>query len=283
VFSTYLGGKNGEAAWGVALGSADSIFVVGQTNSTDFLTTDGSRLAGDYDVFLTGISGTGVFLQSGYFGGEGFDSPFAVAVDVDGSVCITGVTKSTRFPKVPSSGGGFSGGNWDGFVAKLAPGGTTPIYSRYLGGSGDDYAQDVGIDGAGRVFVVGTTYSGDFPTLNPLQPVRGLLGEGFVSWLDPTGSLLYSSYLGGSGEETAVALASRGGHLYVVGSTASADFPVVAPFQSTLQGTSDAFVARMFFAAPGAVVPAGGPAARFALALALVVVALAGRRERLRT
>ena len=121
----------------------------------------------------------------------------------------------------------------------------TFVYSTYLGGSGRDAATGVAVDNEGNAYVAGATTSTDFSTVNPLQASNhsastGYPGNAFIFKLNAAGSaLIYSTYLGGSGNDTANGIAvDSAGNVYVTGSTTSTDFPTVAPFQATNHATS---------------------------------------------
>jgi hypothetical protein len=123
------------------------------------------------------------------------------------------------------------------------------IYSTYLGGSGVDYGSGIAVDSSGSAYVTGYTYSTNFPTANPLQPVYGGDQDAFVAKLNPTGSaLIYSTYLGGSGEDYGSGIAvDSSGSAYVTGYTYSTNFPTMNPLQPTNGGfcCSNAFVAKL--------------------------------------
>jgi Beta-propeller repeat len=127
-------------------------------------------------------------------------------------------------------------------------------YSTYLGGSFSDYANSFAVDAAGNAYVTGLTFSSDFPTSNPLQPNPGGnndAGDVFVAKLHPEGSaLVYSTYLGGSGYDEALAMAvDEDGNAYLTGRTASTDFPMMNPLQPGLSGgpfdPEDFFVTKL--------------------------------------
>jgi hypothetical protein len=102
------------------------------------------------------------------------------------------------------------------------------------------------VDQYGQVFVTGSTTSPDFPTLNAIQPTRGGGQDAFVTSLDPTGQLLYSSYLGGSNIDYGQGIAvDQYGGVYVTGVTYSTNFPTANALQPTLRGSSNAFVAKI--------------------------------------
>src|SRR5712692_937462 len=93
------------------------------------------------------------------------------------------------------------------------------IYSTFLGGSGDDIGLGIALDSSGNAYVSGQTGSADFPTMNPLQPANaGGFSDGFVTKINPTGSaLVYSTYLGGSGDDWGAGIAvDSGGDAYII-------------------------------------------------------------------
>jgi hypothetical protein len=195
---------------------------------------------------------------STYLGGAG-DQAKGVAVDSSGNAYVTGTTVSTTFPvanPLQSSNKAKSG---TAFVSKLNSSGSALVYSTYLGGSVSDQANAIAVDPSGDAYVTGSTCSSDFPTVTPVQ--AGLKGvcDGFVAELNTAGSsLVYSTYLGGSGTvESGTSLSDEGlgiavdtsGAAYVTGGTWSTDFPTVAPIQSYGDG-GDAFLSK--FSAGGA-------------------------------
>ncbi|HZT23370.1 MAG TPA: SBBP repeat-containing protein [Verrucomicrobiae bacterium] len=180
---------------------------------------------------------------STYFGGNGDDTAWAVAVDTNGFVYIAGQTTSTQLapgqPLATSNavqttehGGSQTG---DAFVAKFS-GGTNLVYMTYLGGSADDAAYGLAVDATGDAYVAGATESPDFPLRNALYsgihggtvPNVGYFADAFVTELGPAGSnLVYSTYLGGNNTDAAYALAvDAAGNAYVTGLTYSTNFPV---------------------------------------------------------
>src|SRR5262249_10371608 len=136
----------------------------------------------------------------------------------------------------------------DAFVAKLDASGSTLVYSTYLGGSGTDGANQVTVDPAGDAYVVGVTDSADFPIANPLQAHLAGGLDGFVTKLSATGTaLVYSTYLGGSGDDNGFSIAvNDDGDVYVTGKTASQDFPVANATQAAYGGgASDVYIAKL--------------------------------------
>ena len=200
-----------------------------------------------------------VLSYSSFLGGTDQEVGMAIAVDGEGNAYLTGATTSADFPTESSLGGGLVGGGVfgsDGFVTKLNADGTELIYSTYFGGSGDEISLGVAVDTAGNAYIAGATSSADFPTAQPIQAAFAGGGESygtdaFVLKLNPAGSeLVYSTYLGGAGDDGAASIALDGaGNVYLVGATASVDFPTAGALQAANGGGetfgSDAFVAKV--------------------------------------
>ena len=192
-----------------------------------------------------------VLVYSTYLGGSGDDQANAIAVDADGHAYLTGRTDSPDFPQQNAFQKHNRGGT-DVFVTKLAPVGDSLIFSTYLGGSGDDTGTGIGVDGSGHVFVTGFTDSPDFPTKNAFQIANRGGITAFVAELAPEGdSLVFSTYLGGSSEDraSALAVATVGPDIfaYVAGTTSSNDFPTKNAFQPLNLGGKSAFVTKFNF------------------------------------
>jgi hypothetical protein len=250
VYSTYLGGSGLDTGEGIAVDSSGSVYLAGPTMSTDFPTVSplqASYGGGTYDTFAAKLDPSGSALTySTYLGGSSQDYGERIAVDPSGNAYVTGWTWSTNFPTADAFQPTKAGGN-DAFVAKLNPSGTALVYSTYLGGSTDDYGEAIVADSSGNAYVTGHTYSGDFPTVSPLQ--AGLAGNNdvFVAKLDPSGSTLaYSTYLGGSSFDSPSGIVvDSSGHVHITGTTQSANFPTVNPLQAAHAGSQDAFVAEL--------------------------------------
>jgi Cep192 domain 4/Beta-propeller repeat len=211
-----------------------------------------------------------VLSYSTYLGGTDYNYATGIAVDASGYTYITGYTSSVDFPVAGGVQGIFAGGNcntevntvpcFDAFVAKLNPQGTGLIYSTYLGGTGDDEGVRIAVDSSGQAYVAGFTDSLDFPTAGPLQGSNGggACGttayptpcyDAFVAKLTASGSnLVYSSYLGGTGDDFASSIAAdSNGNAYVGGLTSASNFPVTYGALQTGYGGGpfDGFVAKI--------------------------------------
>jgi predicted phage tail protein len=202
-------------------------------------------------------------------GGNGQDSPDAIAVDSAGYLYVAGDTTSTDFPQEGAYQGRQTGK--DCFVTKLNPtvaGSGALLYSTYLGGSGDDLPLGLAVESPGVVYVVGQTLSTDFPTRNALMSDPGDVNyDAFLAKLNTTASgnssLLYSTYLGGSLRDGAFAVAADGtGTAYIAGYTYSSNFPTTPQgLQTTKQGDTsmpDGFLVKLTpaatLAAPGSLI-----------------------------
>ncbi len=249
VYSTYLGGGGTDAGDGIALDASGNSYITGRTASTDFPTTAGldTTRGGLQDAYVTKLNPTGTVAYSTYLGGSGFENSgptSAVAVDGLGNAYVTGTTASTDFPATPGLDTTLSG-SFNAFVTKLGPTGALS-YSTYLGGTSGENGTGIAVDSSLNAYVTGTTSSVDFPTTPPLDTTRGGVSDAFVTKLSPSGTISYSTFLGGSGDESGFGIALDAlSDAYVSGTTPSADFPATAGLDTTLGGAKDAFVAKL--------------------------------------
>jgi hypothetical protein len=257
LYSTYLGGSGIDQAYGVAVDGVGSAYVTGRTESTDFPTRSAYQATcqGNYDAFVTKLTPAGnALVYSTYLGGSDYDGGEGIAVDGAGSAYIAGYTGSTNFP-TQSPYQAINHSNTNVFVTKLTPAGSALVYSTYLGGSGEDYAWGIAVDGAGSAYVTGATWSADFPTQSAYQATSlgDWDGAAFVTKFTPAGSaLVYSTYLGGSFVVQGAGIAvDTLGSAYVAGHTQSTNFPTQSPYQATLQGEQSAFVTKLTLAGSG--------------------------------
>ncbi len=248
LYSTYLGGSGLDFARGITVDRFGNAYVTGETVSPDFPTANPlqANLGGDLDAFVTKLNPAGsALLYSTFLGGSDRDVGFGIAADRFGNAYVTGETFSIDFPTANPLQVSLAG-DLDAFVTKLNPAGSALLYSTYLGGSGTDVANAIAVDQFGNAYVAGETFSPDFPTANPLQAI--LVGglDAFVTKLNPAGSaLLFSTYLGGSGDDEAFGIAVGNVNVYVTGLTDSPDFPMANPLQAILGGGTDAFVTKL--------------------------------------
>jgi hypothetical protein len=170
-----------------------------------------------------------MLVYSSYLGGGNDDRAQGVAVDANRNVYVTGFTRSTNFPSVNAIQATYGGLFTSAFVTKISPDGSTKLYSTYLGGETYAKGRGIAVDGNGNAYLTGEAAQSTFPIVNAFQPVSGGGYEAYVAKLNSTSSaLLYSSFLGGSGEDYGYGIGVDGnGSAYVVGYTASTDFPTI--------------------------------------------------------
>jgi len=263
VYSTYLGSSSSDAGNAITVDAGGSAYVTGIASS-NFPTTPGAfQTAGSFCAFITKLDPTGSTLAySTYLGGAN-TAALGIAVDAGGSAYVVGRT-SGAVPTTPGAfqrtfNPGFTGSRpppieFDAFVTKLNPTGSELVYSTFLGGGDIDWGTAVAVDSDGNAYVTGFTASANFPiTPAAFQPLfaRGLF-DVFVTKVHSSGSfLVYSTYLGGGGEERGAGIAvDSSGNALVTGFTASTDFPTTPDaFQPTFGGGNaffgDAFVTKL--------------------------------------
>jgi len=285
IYSAYLGGSSNENYYpeleelgstygGIAIDSIGNAYLTGLTRSSDFPITPGTyqqTLKGLSDTFVTKLNATGnTILYSTFLGQNGVnaaDGGQGVAVDALGQAYVTGHDYSGGLPV-----SGFSGhaAGCDGFVAKLNVTGSALVYSTYLGGNSCNLGWAIAVDQNQNAFVTGETSATNFPTTPGAFDTtcgtdgqcNGGIADFFITKVDTKltgpGSLIYSTYLGGSGEERvvyngSVAVDAAGELIYVTGLTASvapADFPLKNPAQPLPSGGSDAFITKLDISLP---------------------------------
>ncbi len=272
LYSTLIDGRGLDSATGFAVLPGGSAFVAGETQSDDFPTTalafqreldpgfpfpfgvDGS------DAFVVRLSPQGALSYSTYLGGERVDLAQAVAVDTAGRAYVGGFSFSHGFPLRGELDGNVGVAFSDAFLSVLSADGRSLVYSTFLGGGDIEEVLGVAVDSAGNAYVVGETESTDFPVKSacnvcPLFQSTNQGGQdGFLTKINPaaTGpaSLVYSTYVGGGGTDSAHAVAlDASGFAYVVGTTGSTTFPLQAPpggaIPDSLNAGVDAFLAKL--------------------------------------
>jgi hypothetical protein len=262
VYSTYLGGTANDYGSAIDVDSAGDAFVAGRTCSLDFPITAGSfqttygggcSPSAGGDAYVSEVNATGsALVYSSYLGGSGIDAAYAIAVDASGSAYVAGNTNSTDFPATAGAFQTTNGGGYDSFVAKVNPTGSALVFASYLGGSADDTTWGIKVDSSGSAYLAGQTISPNFPTTTgAFQTSCGggcLQTDGVVTKFSPTGSsLVYSTYLGGSGIEEAFAIAvDSAGEAFVTGETGSTNFPTTpGSFQPASPGGVAAYVTKL--------------------------------------
>ncbi len=270
-YSTYLS-RSSEAV--LTVDSTGNTYVAGQTSNANFPVLNGAFTScGSVDnlncvtrhLFVTKLNGTGGVLYGSFFGGSNVDHVYAIAADGNGRVYVTGQTISPDFSTTPGAydttcgtdgncNADLSGRHFDAFVSKFDPaliGTPSLVYSTFLGGGGDDTGNGIAADANGNAYVVGSTFSPDYPATNDaFQKTRSQFSaDATLTQLNPQGSaLIYSTFLGGSNNDAAHAVTvDSAKSIYVVGETVSADFPTKNPVQPNCNcggNSPSAFIAK---------------------------------------
>ncbi len=259
LFSTYLGGRKVEYADGIAVDASGNVYVCGITTSDDYPLENPYCVeigGGDYDGFVTKLNPTGnALIYSTYLGGRDMEQLRAIAVNSDGEAYVVGSTYSDDYPAVNALYQTLINpeGPTDAIVTKFNAAGNDLIFSTFIPGTEDEWFCDVALDESGTVYLVGSSESDDFPVVIPaIQEERS--GAGYddiadvvVAGLTSSGdALLFSTYLGGLGEDygESIAVGSDGG-VFFTGTTYSHDFPTYNALDFVLDGASDAIVVRL--------------------------------------
>lgn len=248
---------------GLTIDSAGDCYVAGEGS---IVPTPGAYQSGkSFGMYVVKFDPQGNTVFATYLGGSGDDVPTGIALDPAGNIWLTGTTASNDFPVTPNAiQSSFQGGSDDAFITELNSSGTKLLYGTYLGGSNSDSSPNylelgaIVIDGSGNVYVTGTTLSTNFPVLNALEPTLGGFNDAFVTKISNAGTLLYSTYLGQSGNASSSGIAvDSAGEATVIGS-ASTGFPLVNPipgqnptaFVAKLNSADSALIYSTFFGLP---------------------------------
>jgi hypothetical protein len=265
-YYTYIGGSDNDIPAAIAAAPDGTLAVVGTTYSKDFPVTTAnafqSTYAGEWDAFVLKFDpsqvSTSQLVYASYFGGGDNDYGTGVAFDPQGNIIAVGTTPVTSLPQTPVNAGiqTASAGAQDIFVLQVDPFATTPaaslLYATLLGGNLTDIPYAVAVDAHGRIYLAGSTASGNFPLAGvPYQSNLSSWENAFLSVIDPTqapaSQLVYSTYLGGEGDDVATALAlDAQGRVWLAGYTTSTRFPVTSgAVQTTFSGIAAAWLARV--------------------------------------
>lgn len=253
IFSTYLGGSAHDWANCVTLDSSDNIIIGGITGSADFPLVNpyqdtllgGSE--GDADCFIAKLSKNGqTLLYSTYFGGTGSDWCYSICVNNQNQIAFTGTTYSNNLPLVNPFQSTHQG-SLEIFVTLLDDDGQSLIFSTYLGSPYWDTGRGVTFDSNGDLLVTGQMATASIITEGVFQSnYGGGSSDAFLAKFKTNGTLLYFSYLGGSGFDRANDLhVDSEDNIVITGYTLSGNFPTVSPYQDFLKGSQDLFITKV--------------------------------------
>ena len=243
IYGPIFGGSNDDWGSGIAVDGSGNTYITGRTVSTDYPLTNNAydSQCGDdgqcdydgsyyYDMILSGITADGqFFFYSTYLGGNNGDAGFDIAVDGSNRVYVTGYTYSTNFVTTSGAHDRTFNGLYDAFAMKLNFNGSPPLYSTFLGSSSAEYGRSIAVDNVGNAYITGKTFADGFPTtLGAYDETFNGASDAFVSKLNGTGGLTYSTFLGGSSTDqgNSIAVLGNGASIFVAGLTSSGNFPV---------------------------------------------------------
>jgi len=255
-YSTYIGGDDFDTGYSMDYVAQDAIYLTGSTYSYDFPVTGNVRLNGMTDVVALRMDmGNSTLIYSTLIGGDDEEEGYGVDVDDLGNAYITGYTWGGSRSMFPTTNGAYDttfNGFIDTFVLKLDRKGSSLLYSTYIGGTEEEEGRSIILDEDSNSYVCGFTASSDHP-ISPgadYPSFQGGYQDAVVCKLDNTGSsLLYSTYLGGSSDETAYSIIlDPANKAIVTGSTDSKNYPTTSGVvQTSLAGDYDCFVTKLNF------------------------------------
>ncbi len=249
VYSTYLGGSAGDTAGGIAVDASGNAYLTGQTASSDFPVQNGFQptKAGTSNAFVTKLNAAGsALVYSSFLGGIGVTTGTAIAIDPAGNAYLTGSTASANFPVTAGAYQTVNRGGYDAFVTKVGSAGNALVYSTLVGGSAQDQANAIAVDGAQNAYITGLTASADFPGVAAEGSYHGGY-DCYAAGLNAPGTaLLFLAYAGGSGFDQGQGIAAAAsGTVFAAGVTYSNDFTTLpGAWQGRYGGSGDAFVLR---------------------------------------
>ncbi len=248
--STFIGGREDDYLYGLAVDAAGSPIICGMTRSRNFPVRNGYDLTyngGSLDGFLLKLPSSGdALLFSTFLGGKENDILRRIVLDPAGTIIAVGSTSSTNFPAVKGFDKTLNGGT-DVFVAKFTTDGKTLLFSTFLGGKDWETASGIALDAAGRIHIAGATESPNFPVKSALYPAHIGGEDGFLTILSPTGrTLVASTYIGGRFDDTFYGIAvDATGSIYLAGETKSPDFPTRAAYDPIYNGDYDGVILKL--------------------------------------
>ena len=253
IYSTYIGGNNGDYSRAIAIDTSNNAYITGNTNSNNFATSNGAFqnvYNGLDDIFVCKLNESGnTLIYSTYIGSFNNEYGRSIALDNLGNAYITGWA-GFGFITTPSAFQSINSGGSDAIVIKLNSLGTALIYSTFIGGNGADAGYDIAIDSSNNAYITGDTESSNFivsPTAFQNNREGGWT-DAFVTKINALGNaIIYSTYLGGNNDDTAYSIAlDANDNAYITGRTESTNFDITpGAFQTTKAAGRDVFASKL--------------------------------------
>ncbi len=243
IWASYFGGSRDDYAQNIELNSAGELIITGGTTSIEDIASPGAEMPqpnGKEDVFLAKFTTEGNRIWSRYWGWPDTDHAISLTTNQRGDIFIGGSRGIPGFPNDPLSY------STDGFLAHFTTDGRF-INSTFLGGGSDDGVHDLLCDEQGNIYGVGTTYSLNAAVSRNAYQTRNAGGADVWLWkLDSNFKIIWSTYCGGSGDDSGVALfLDAQKNLYFTGTTSSANYPLGSNAGlNALRGMYDAHVTK---------------------------------------
>jgi len=248
IWATYFGGSGFDKMHSLDLTSNGDIVICGETNADIPVSANcfQSTNAGGYDAFIGSFNPGGLRNWSTHFGGSSDEYGYGVCFDLQNRMYLTGGTVSSNLPAMngfqqTKAGSAITA---DAFLVQFTISGM-PGWGTYLGGNLDEYALDITADPFNRLTLTGTTNSLNFPVANAWQSSFGGGADIFITQVSVFGQLLWSTFVGGTANESGVALQSDPmGNILVCGNTDGSGFPVLNSYQNQFAGNRDILVMK---------------------------------------
>lgn len=248
-WGTYIGGSGDDEGLVVASDSlaVNNIYIGGKTVSSDMISTDGSSLNGPQDGYIARFTNGGTPVWAGYFGGSGDDEIDGMATNNSVYLSVTGVTTSADLATPGAYQTALNGTN-DAFLSYIRTNLINPSiqWTTYIGGSSTDKGMGVASDFAHNIYLTGTTASSDGISSGlSYTNTLGGLNDAFLMKFDNSGNKKWGAYFGGTADDMGNGVAiDQFGNVTIAGSTGSAGIASAGAYQTTLNGTTDAFIAK---------------------------------------
>ncbi len=264
VWATFYGGSNFDGINSAITDNFGNLYVAGDTWSTDLplqikvgAYNQGTHAGGTEDLFIIKFNSNGVRQWATFYGGNGRDTRPTLCTDISGNLYVTGITKSSDFPKQDLPGAYYQqfygGGNWDAYIIKFDSA-SARLWATYYGGNENDYGNHLCTDNTGTLYVTGFTHSDDFP-VTPMtgaynQDTSGGYDDVYILKFDTNCAIQWATYYGGNEDESAKSICcDNNGNIYLTGEARGSSFPTYASVGAYNQmvyggGNSDAFILK---------------------------------------